>query len=90
MVKLKSGREVEYKPLNKLEAGEVQDINQAYYLEHPVTKGKTLSLRSLIKTVMFCCSLSVDELSDWKDEEITELAMMIWQDSFLLETDKKK
>ena len=90
MVKLKSGREVKYRPLNALEAAEVEDINQAYYLENPVTLGKTLSMKAIVRSIIIGCGLNVEDLQEWSREEKIECAMMIWKDSFLLEADKKK
>lgn len=85
MVKLKSGKEFEIKPLNFKHRAEIKDLALEYY-----AKGLRVSLAVCGKAVCYNLGILERDLDNWDDGDIYELGGFIFEQLYLSDTDKKK
>jgi len=83
MVKLKSGREVNLKPLTFLQKQVIKDIAFTYHQE------KIFPIMTTWTKALILNGIAEAELETWKDEEIAEAGNWILENSELTETQKK-
>jgi hypothetical protein len=88
MVKLKSGREVELKPLTIRQKFELR----SRALEAYEKKGISFDPMFSLDLVTMCTDLTDDQLDKdgWTVADVDECASLILKDSQLADTDKKK
>ena len=86
MVKLKSGREVELKPLTFRQKLRLTDTSFNLFQE----TGRGWSFESMLDIVQMATGLSDKEMEDWEVSELDECAAEIIKDNTLSEFDKKK
>lgn len=85
VIKLKSGKEVELKPLTFMQRAELKDLALKNYRENiPV------SLVTCGKALIYASSLNEKDLDEWNDNDIYEAGAEIFSQMNLKETDKKK
>jgi ATP adenylyltransferase/5',5'''-P-1,P-4-tetraphosphate phosphorylase II len=86
MVKLQSGREIEFKPLNIMQRAEILDDAHIFAVEHPKAQ---FSFKTFVKALTFAGIKDAD-LLEWSQEEIAEAAMQIFSTLTNSESFKKK
>ena len=83
MVKLKSNREVELKPLTFLQKQTIKDIAFTFHSE------KIFPVMTTWTKALMMIGLKEEELEQWTDEEIAEAGNWVLENSGLNETQKK-
>jgi len=85
MVKLKSKREIDPKPLSWENMAWIKDKSVEFF-----NKGVTLSLFVCGKILLYAQVVkNLEDLKEWPDEDIYEAANIIFEENSLTDTQKK-
>lgn len=91
MVKLTSGREFEFKPLNKRQQLRIKDMAHGFVAKYPeAAKDSPIPMEAFYEMVIMGTGKRENEFNDWTDKEIVEAGSLIMKDSFLDDLNKKK
>lgn len=90
-IKLKSGKEVKYNPLARLELLEFKDEMGGYWSRYPeaLASGR-VPVKTCYKAILIATDFDESAIDELTDGEIAELGSKIIFDSDLGEEDKKK